>query len=453
MTKQISIPNQDDFLKQESELKRITEATLERARKKGVSQAALSVSVDQGFSINVRMNEVDTLEHHRNKAFGIVVYFGHQKGASTTNDLSDESIERALDAACNIAKYTASDPYNGLADADLMAFHYVLQPSYFPWDITPENAIQIAKLCESSGRKLDKRIINSEGASISTHQGLHIYANTHNFIGITPATSHELSCILVAKEGDSMQRSFDYTIATDARDLISAETVGKIAAEKTIARLHPQRIKTGRYPVLYSAELARGLIGSFVAAVSGYHLYRKASFLHDHLGKQIFPAFMQIDEDPNLLKGFGSVPFDDEGVKTNFRHIIQDGILQGYFLNSYSARKLGMKTTGNAGGIHNLIIKPNAGHLTELFKQMQKGFYVTELMGQGSNILTGDYSRGASGFWIENGEIQYPVAEVTIAANLKNMFQNMIAMGNEIDYRGKILAGPILIAEMTVAGE
>ncbi len=385
---------------------------------------------------------------------GITVYFGQRKGSASTADFSPDAVRATVAKACSIARFTAEDACAGLADPGLMAKSPPNLDLAFPWHITADRAIELAKSCEAVALKFDPRINNSEGASVSTHQGLHVYGNTHGFVGGYPTTSHTLSCVVLAGTGEDMQRDYWYSSSRDWRELEDAETIGREAARRTIARLDPRKLATRRSPALFVPEIARGLIGHFTAAIRGSSQYRQSSFLLNSVGEQIFPKGFSISERPHIPKAMGSAPFDDEGVATRDRELIADGVLTGYILSSYSARKLGLTTTGNAGGAHNLLVAPTtSGGLDTLLKLLGTGLLVTELMGQGINMVTGDYSRGAAGFWVENGEIQYPVAEITIAGNLRDMYSGIVAVGDDVDARGGIRTGSILLKEMTIAGE
>src|SRR6266481_1558773 len=419
------------------DLESIIERALEEARARGASQA-----------------EAETLEHQRDRSMGITVYFGQRKGSASTADFSLDAVRATVAKACSIARFTAEDACAGLADAALMARSPPDLNLAHPWNVTADRAIEIAKSCEAAALSFDPRINNSEGASVSTHQGLHVYGNTHGFVGGYPTTSHTVSCVVLAGTGEDMQRDYWYSSSRDWRELDSAEAIGRESARRTIARLSPRRLTTRRAPVLFVPEIARGLIGHFVAAIRGSSQYRQSSFLLNSVGQQVFPAGFSIAERPHIPKAVGSAPFDDEGVATHDRELVADGILTGYILSSYSARKLGLKTTGNAGGAHNLLVAPTlTGGADALLSRLGTGLLVTELMGQGVNMVTGDYSRGAAGFWVENGSIQYPVAEITIAGNLREMLKGIAAVGDDVDVRGGTRVGSILLQEMTIAGE
>jgi PmbA protein len=402
----------------------------------------------------VRLGEVETLEHQRDRSMGITVYFGHRKGSASTADFSPEAVRGAVAKACSIARFTAEDSCAGLADPELMTRHPPNLDLAHPWDVTADEAIEIARNCEAAALGFDARINNSEGASVATHRGLHVYGNSHGFVGGYPTTSHTVSCVVLAGSGEEMQRDYWYTSSRDWRDLESGEAVGRESARRTLARLGPRKLTTRRAPVLFVPELARGLIGHFIAAIRGSSQYRQSSFLLNAVGRQVFPAGFRISERPHIPKAVGSAPFDEEGVMTRDRELIEDGILTGYILSSYSARKLGLATSGNAGGPHNLLVAPTCdGGLAELQRRLGTGLVVTELMGQGVNTVTGDYSRGAAGYWVENGEIQFPVAEITIAGNLKDMLQGIVAVGNDVDVRGGVRVGSMLLEDLTIAGE
>jgi PmbA protein len=438
----------------EKDLESIIERALDDARSRGASQAEAAVSQDTGLSVGVRLGEVETLEHQRDRSMGITVYFGQRKGSASTADFSLEAVRATVAKACSIARFTAEDPCSGLADAALMARSPPDLDLAHPWNIAADRAIEIARSCEAAALAFDSRINNSEGASVSTHQGLHVYGNTHGFVGGYPTTSHTVSCVVLAGTGEDMQRDYWYSGSRDWRDLEDAEAIGRESARRTIARLDPRKLRTRRAPVLFNAEIARGFIGHFTAAIRGSSQYRQSSFLLNSVGQQVFPAGFSIAERPHIPKAMGSAPFDEEGVATRERELIADGVLTGYILSSYSARKLGLQTTGNAGGAHNLVVAPNTpGGLPAMLARLGSGLLVTELMGQGVNGVTGDYSRGAAGFWVEDGVLQYPVAEITIAGNLRDMLAGIAAVGDDVDTRGGIRVGSVLLSEMTIAGE
>lgn len=438
----------------ETQLEHIIETALAQAKASGATQAEAAVSQNSGLSVGVRLGQVETLEHQRDRNLGVTVYFGQRKASASTADFSAAAVTSTVAKACSIARFTAEDACAGLAQASLMQSRRLDLDLAHPWSIDAPAAIEIALTCEAAALQVDPRINNSEGASISTHRGLHVYGNSHGFVGGYPTTSHSLSCVVLAGSGDDMQRDFWYSTARDWRELQSAEEIGQSAARRTLARLAPRKLSTRRAPVLFAPELARGLIGHFVGAIRGSSQYRQATFLLNAVGQQVLPANLQISERPHIPKALASAPFDDEGVATADSELVVNGVLQRYILSSYSARKLGLATTGNAGGAHNLIVPATvSGGLDAQLKRLGSGLLVTELMGQGINPITGDYSRGAAGFWVENGAVQFPVAEITIAGNLKSMLGSITAVGDDIDIRGGIRVGSILLAEMTIAGE
>lgn len=435
------------------DLERLVTLALEEARARGATQAEVGVSVDTGLSVTVRLGEVETLEYQRDRGLGITVYVDHRKGSASTADLGIQAVLETVYKALSIASFTAADECAGLADAELMAREIPDLSLSHPWEVAPEEAIEIARACEAAALATDPRVKNSEGASLGTHRGVRVYGNSHGFIGGFESTGHSVSCAVVGVAGEEMQRDHWYTTARDWRDLEEAGAVGRRSAERTAARLGSQKLVTRRAPVLFSAENARGLFGHFLAAIRGGSQYRKSSFLLGAAGQQVFPPFLQILERPHIPKGQASSAFDNEGVATHDRDLVRDGVLQGYLLSAYSARKLGLKSTGNAGGAHNLIVPPTSGDQQALLRRMGTGLLVTELMGQGVNIVTGDYSRGASGFWVEGGAIRYPVHEITIAGNLRDMLRGIVAVGSDVDLRGGVRTGSVLIAEMTIAGD
>jgi PmbA protein len=435
------------------DLEDLVRRALDEAHRLRAHQAEVGVSIDTGLSVTVRLGEVETLEYQRDRGLGITVYTDKRKGSASTADLSLSALRETVEKACSIARFTAADEFAGLADAELMARDWPELSLAHPWDVAPEAAIELARTCESSALAVDKRVNNSEGASLSTHRGLRVYGNSHGFIGGFESTGHSLSCSVIAAQGDEMQRDYWYTAARDWRDLEETGSVGRTAAERTVARLGSRKLGTRKAPVLFSPEMARGFFGHFLTAIRGGSQYRKSSFLLGAAGQQVLPAFMQISERPHIPKGQASSPFDNEGVATRDRELVQEGVLQGYILSAYSARKLGLQTTGNAGGVHNLLISHLGEDQKALLRRMGTGLLVTELMGQGVNTVTGDYSRGASGFWVEGGVIQHPVHEVTIAGNLRDMLKHIVAVGNDVDQRGAVRTGSVLIEEMTIAGE
>ncbi|MEW5943017.1 MAG: metalloprotease PmbA [Pseudomonadota bacterium] len=434
-------------------LQEITREILAQAGKAGATACEAEVSHGFGQGVTVRRGEVETIEYNRDKGLGVSVYFGKQRGHASTSDLSPAAIRDTVAAACSIARHTASDEFAGLADEALLAKEVPDLDLYHPWDLPVDQAIELARACEASAMAVDKRINNSEGATVHTQESLFVYGNSLGFLGGYPTSRHSVSCAVVAESEQGMQRDYWYATARAAADLESAADVGRKAGERTARRLDARRIKTAQVPVLFEASLSSSLLGHFVAAVSGGSLYRKSSFLLDSLGKQVFAPFVAIRELPHLRKGLASAPFDNEGVATRERDVVRDGVLQGYFLGSYSARKLGMQSTGNAGGSHNLILQSTGQDFAALLKTMDTGLLVTELLGHGINPVTGDYSRGAAGFWVEGGEVCYPVEEITIAGNLKEMFRQIVAVGNDVVVRGSKQCGSILVEKMTVAGE
>ncbi|RMD70152.1 MAG: metalloprotease PmbA [Gammaproteobacteria bacterium] len=442
-----------DLLKDEATLRERVEALLKDAKRQGATMAEAGLSVESGLSVTVRLGEVETIEYHRDKGLGVTVYMGKRKGSASTTDFSPAAIRETVKAACAIARHAEEDPCAGLPDPDLLAWEYPDLDLYHPWDIDAEGAIALARDCEKAALALDKRIQNSEGASLSSHQGMRVYGNSHGFVGAYPSTRHGLSCSVIAREGEEMQREYWYTAGRAKEDLEAPEGVGEKAARRALARLGGRTIPTCKVPVVFEAPVAGSLLAHLVSAIRGGALYRKASFLLDHLGRRIFPDFVHIHEQPHLKRALGSAPFDNEGVATHAHDIVAAGRLQSYVLDNYSACRLKMRTTGNAGGVHNLIIDAGPHDLEELLGHMGRGLLVTELMGMGVNIVTGDYSRGASGFWVEGGAIQYPVQEITIAGNLRDMFQGFLAVGKDVDRRGNIHTGSLFIESMTVAGD
>lgn len=438
---------------EQARLCQLVEEILAEATQQGASAAEVGVSLDAGLSTSVRLAEVETVQFHRDQGFGITVYFGQRKGSASTTDGGRQAVVDTVRAACEIAKYTSEDPCSGLADASLMAAEVNDLDLSHPWAITPEQAIEQALVCEAAGRGASDKIINSEGATVSSSQGCRVYGNSNGFIGSYVSSRHGASCVLIGQDGEDMQRDYWYSQARRPEDLESMASIGQHAAERTLSRLNPQKLTTGKMPVLFSADVAGGLLAHFINAISGSSLYREASFLLDQLGQPVFPEWVHIHEQPQLIRGLGSAAFDQDGLATFDKDFITDGVLANYILSSYSGRKLDMPSTANAGGVHNLRIDSNAGDLNSLLKQMDRGLLVTELMGQGVNIVTGDYSRGAAGFWVENGEIQYPVAELTIAGNLREIYNQLLAVGSDRDERGNIWTGSWLVDEMMVAGD
>jgi len=434
-------------------LRALAGQVLDLAKAAGATAAETEVSEGMGQSVSVRKGEVETVEYNKDKGIGVTVYLGQCRGHASTSDFSRDALARTVDKALAIARYTAEDDCAGLADADLLAKHAPELDLFHPWDVSVDEAVEIARASEAAAFAVDKCITNSEGASVSTQAAQFVYANSLGFVGGYPTSRQSVSCVVIAEQGGAMQRDYWYTTARAAADLDAAAAVGRRAGERTVRRLNGRKLGTRQCPVLFEAPIATGLIASYVSAVSGGHLYRKSSFLLDSLGQQVFPAFVQIQERPFIAKGLASAPFDGEGVATRDRDVVKDGVVQGYFLSSYSARKLGMKSTGNAGGNHNLIVPSTGEDFEGLLKKLGTGLLVTELLGHGLNMVTGDYSRGAAGFWVENGEIAYPVEEITVAGNLKDMFKGIVAIGSDVETRGSRQVGSILIGNMTVAGD
>nr|WP_027081429.1 metalloprotease PmbA [Luteimonas mephitis] len=442
----------DDSLQRLDHLEAISARLLERCRAAGASQAEVSCSEERGLNVNVRMGSVETVESTRDRGISVTVYFGQRKGSASTADLREESLQATVDQACAIARFTEDDPAAGLADAGLMATDLREFDGWHPWALDADRAVDLALACESAGRDTDARIANSDGASVGSGESLSVYANSHGFVGHDRSTQHSIGCALIAGQGADMQRDGWYSLALAESDLESPAAIGRHAAQRALARLAPRQLATGEYPVLFASEMARSLIGHLLGAVSGGALYRRASFLVDSAGTQLFPDWFSIHERPFLPRGLRSAAFDAEGVATRESALVEAGVLQRYVLGSYSARKLGLQTTANAGGVHNLEVAANAGDLDAMLRDMGRGLLVTELMGQGVNNITGDYSRGAAGFWIEDGAISHAVDGITIAGNLKAIFQAIEAVGSDVDPRSHVGTGSILVGKMTVAG-
>lgn len=435
------------------ELAQIVQQVLDEAKRQGATSAEASVSVGTGLSVNVRRGEVETLEHERDRSLAVAVYFGQRQGTAASADFSAQSVRETVTAACSIARYTSEDPAQGLADPALLAREVPDLDLDHPWDLEPDRAIELAIACEAAGLEADERIRNSEGAGVSTGRSIRVYGNSHGFLGGVAGTRHGMNCVVVADQGDGMQRDFWYTVGRHADELEAPEAVGRQAAQRAVRRLGSRQIGTGRMPVLYVPEMARGFIGHFLGAVRGSSLYRQASFLLDSLGERVFPEHVTLSEHPHLPRALGSAAFDNEGVATRERVLVDRGVLQGYVLDSYSARKLGMTTTGNAGGVHNLTMTPGSLDFQGLLREMGDGLVITELMGQGVNGVTGDYSRGAAGFLVAGGEIVHPVEEITVAGNLREMFRNIRAVGADLDTRGSVRTGSLLVDDVMVAGQ
>ncbi|MDD2738083.1 MAG: metalloprotease PmbA [Methylomonas lenta] len=441
--------NQDEI----NRLKTVVQQLLDEAKQQGASAAEAAFSVDNGLSVSARLGDVETIEYHCDQGIGVTVYFGQQKGSASTNDVSADSLKETVKAACSIARYASADEFAGLPDPALLATEFPDLDLNHPWAIDAEKAIALAIECENAARDYNVAITNSEGASVNSHQGTRVFGNSLGFLQGYQSSRHSISCSVLAGSGDAMQRDYWYSVARNADLLESAQQVGEKAGQRTIARIGARSLTSRHCPVMFSAEMASGLIGSLLGAISGSSLYRKSSFLLDSLNTQILPDFVRIHEQPLLIGGMGSASYDAEGVATHARDIVSHGVLQSYILSSYSARKLGMQTTGNAGGVHNLIVESGEHDFAGMLKLLSTGLLVTELMGQGVNRVTGDYSRGASGFWVENGVIQYPVQGITIAGNLKTMLRNMVAIGSDVDLRGNTRVGSILLEQMAIAGE
>ena len=445
-------PFVDDSPQRIERLSDIASRMLDRARAAGASQADVTCNEDAGLAVNVRMGEVETVEATRDRGISVTVYFGQRKGSASTADLREDSLAATVAQACAIARHTEEDPAAGLADAALMARDVGEFDQWHPRAFDAARAIDTALACEAAGRDMDTRIANSDGASANANASISVYANSHGFLGAERSTSYSVGCALIAGSGDGMQRDHWYDIALAEADLQAPEAIGRKAAERTLARMQPRQLPTGQVPVLFAAEMARSLVGAYISAVSGGALYRKASFLLDSIGSQVFPDWFGIAELPFLPRGFRSAAFDGEGVATRESPLVEGGRVTRYVLGSYSARKLGLQTTANAGGVHNLQVAANAGDLASLVAGMGRGLLVTELMGQGVNPITGDYSRGAAGFWVEGGQVAYPVDGITIAGNLRQMFAAIEAVGSDVDQRSHVRTGSILVGRMTVAG-
>ena len=437
---------------QEQTLRDAVSFAIETAQKAGAT-AEVGVTKVSGLSVSTRLQEIENVEFTNDGALGISVYLGQQKGNASTSDLSEEAIKNTVEAALAIAKYTSPDDCTGLADKELMAFEAPDLALYHGASVDVEQATKLALEAEKSALEYDAKIVNSNGASFNSHTGVRVYGNTHGMLQSYLSSRYSLSCSVIGGELDQLENDYEYTVSREFDDLSSADWVGQNCAKKVIARLNPQKLTTREVPVIFLNDVATGLISHLTGAISGGSLYRKSSFLLDHLGKQVLPDWFQISERPHLLKRLASTPFDSEGVRTQDLEIIQDGVLQTYLLTSYSGRKMGMQSTGHAGGIHNWLVKPNlTGGLAALLRQMDTGLLVTDVMGQGVNIVTGDYSRGAAGFWVENGQIQYPVAEITIAGQLQDMLKNIVAVADDVEHRSNIQTGSILLDRMKISG-
>jgi PmbA protein len=422
------------------------------AQRQGASACEVAVSLEQGLSTSIRQREVETVEFNRDQGFGITLYLGQRKGSASTSASGSEAIRETVAAALAIAKHTSEDEAAGLAEAELMAKELPSLDLYHPWDISPEASIELALACEAAAFEANPLIRNADGSQVSTHQGCRVYGNSHGFVGGYASTRHSLSCVMIAEKDGQMQRDYWYDVNREGHLLASPESIGRKAAERAASRLGARPVPTCEVPVLFAAELAGGLFGSFLSAVSGGNLYRKSSFLEGALGQQLFPEWLTLDERPHLARALGSAGFDGDGLATRAKPFVEGGRLVSYVLSTYSGRKLGMPSTANAGGVHNLFVTHGDEDQAALIRRMGRGLLVTELMGSGLNMVTGDYSRGAAGYWVENGEIQFPVQEVTIAGNMKDMFKQIVAVGNDLEQRSNVRTGSVLIERMTVAG-
>jgi PmbA protein len=436
-----------------AKLEQIVDDLLQEARRQGADAAEAAVSAQTGLSVTVRLGETETIEHNSDNGLGITVYMDGRKGSANTTDLRPAAIRESVAAACRIARHASEDPAAGLADPELLAREVPDLDLYHPWEITADQAAEIARRCEEAARASDPRISNSEGATVHTQRSNFVYGNTHGFVGGYPTTRHSLSCAVLAQQDAEMQRDYWYDSNRLPSELADPAAIGRRAAERTLARLGGRRLGTRACPVLFRAEIATSLLRSLFGAIRGHAVYRKSTFLLDQVGTQIFPDWVKITEDPLLPRGQASAPFDNEGVATKYRELVSGGVLQGYLLDSYAARRLGLKSTASAGGVRNAAIASSGQSFEELLREMDRGVVVTELMGQGSNLVNGDYSRGAAGFWVEGGEIQYPVEEITVAGNLRDMFRQLVAVGSDDDIPGSVRTGSWLIEQMTVGGD
>ncbi|HGO5854217.1 TPA: metalloprotease PmbA [Mannheimia haemolytica] len=449
----MSITDKQTLLQQEQELRQAVEFALNFAKQAG-AEAEVGVTKVAGLSVSSRLEQVENIEFNNDGSLGISVYLGKRKGNASTSDLQPESIQKTVEAALAIAKYTSEDDCTGLADKELLAFEAKDLELYHQADISVEQAVELAIEAEHYALNADEKIVNSDGATFNSHSGVRVYGNTHGMLQSYLSSRYSLSCSVISAYEDQLERDYEYTISREFDKLQAPQWVGQQAAVKAVDRLNPRKIKTGEMPVIFYNDVATGLVGHLAGAISGGALYRKSSFLLDKLGEQILPSWFAISERPHLLRQLASSAFDSEGVITQNREIITDGILQTYLMTSYSGRKMGLQSTGHAGGIHNWLVKPNrTGGLSSLLKEMGTGLLVTEMLGSAINSVTGEYSRGAAGFWVENGEIQYPVAEITIAGQLQEMYKNIVAVGDDIEHRSNIQTGSILLEKMTVSGE
>lgn len=451
MTERVDTPQ--SRLPDKASLTRLVEQALDQARTLGATAAEASVRTSQGLSVKCRQGNPETLEHVRDRGLGITVYRGTRKGSASTSDTSEAAVRETVAAACEMARHTSEDPAAGLPDPALLASEPPDLALDHAWAIDAEDAIAMAQRCEAAASAVDRRLTNSEGAGVVSQRAIQVYGNTAGFLDGFATSQHALSCAMLAEADGRMQRDHWFAVARDPSELASVEAVGRRAGERAVARLGARRVATGTYPVLFDPMTARSLIGHFVAAVSGRALYRRASFLMDCLGEQVFSPGIDLNEYPHTSKALGSAPFDAEGVATRSRSLVADGCLEGLVLDSYAGRRLGRPTTGNADGVHNLTLAPGHYGFDELVAGMERGLVVTQLMGQGVNLVTGDYSRGAAGFWVEQGRIVHPVEEITVAGNLAAMFRNIAAVGHDVDTRGTICTGSVLVDGMTVAGD
>ena len=435
------------------ELIRIIDSVLTQSKDRGASAAEADIGAGVGLSANVRKGEIDKLEYERDKGLSITVYIGGQKGSASTSDFSKTALQNTVEAAISIAKYASHDDCAGLVEPELMAEEIPDLDLYHPWSISPEAATDLAIECEQAAFDYDKRITNSDGSVVSTYSGINLYGNSNGFIDGWNWSSHTIDCTVIAEDSNGMQRDGWYSKTRDFNDLQSIKDISQEAARRTVSRLGSQKLSTRQVPVIFEAPVASGLFSAFITAISGGSLYRRASFLLDKKDEQVFAKHINIKEQPHIKKALGSAPFDNDGVATKERDIIREGVLQDYILSGYSGRKLGLQTTGNAGGAHNLVIEPGQNSLEAMIKQMDTGLLITDMIGFGVNQVTGDYSRGASGYWVENGELAYPVEEITVAGNLIDIYKNIVGIGNDVDPRGNVLTGSVMIESMTVAGE
>lgn len=426
---------------------------IEEAKRQGATASEVSVSMEQGLSVSVRQREVETVEFNRDQGFGITLYLGQRKGSASTTSSGEDAIRETVAAALAIARHASEDSYAGLAEAELMANNVPDLDLFHPWAISPEQAIEQALSCEAAAFDTDSRIRNADGTSLSTHQGCRAYGNSHGFIGAYASTRHSLSCVMIAEQESQMQRDYYYDVNRRGEALLDPKLIGQRAAERAVRRLGARPIPTCEVPVLFAPDIAAGLLGHLLSAISGGNLYRKASFLEGSLGQSLFPDWFTLDEHPHLLGALGSAAFDGDGLATYAKPFVEQGRLVSYVLGTYSGRKLGMPSTANSGGVHNVQVTHGDESQADLIRRMGRGLLVTELMGQGLNLVTGDYSRGAGGFWVEQGEIQFPVQEITIAGNLRDMFLNIQAIGNDLETRGNLKTGSVLIEKMMVAGQ